>query len=1250
MSTITDIKRKISELSPAGFQELCDAYLCKTGYPNIVSLGTFSGAEKTTPGTPDTYFSLNNKYVFVEYTTQNEGLVTKIESDIKKCLDSKITEIPVSDISEIIYCHTSSNIAPKDDKRLKELCSNVGINLIIIGIDLISNDLLYKYPILIKNHLGISVDTAQIQSVEDFIIQYNENKLAAPLDTIFQFREKELSELDSAFNNVNVVVLSGSAGTGKTRLALAYAENRKRLYNERTYCIHNRNLPIWEDIRSHFEHPGKYFLIIDDANQLSNLELIVEYANKSSQGFDVKIILTVRDYAAEKVKTDIMKSVNYQSVNIEVFSNEEIKSIVKESLGILNSHYLDRIAEISEGNARIAILTGKIAVKENSLASIHNVSTLFSEYFADTLTTTGLDTNNKMLLTAGVMALFEALHLDKLDSIIPYLTKIGLTKNDFVSELYKLHDVEVVDIYRDKAVKFSEQCFSNFILKYVFFDKKILSLADTIDFGFKAFKTKIIVAINTLNSIFRDHELYTFIEGEIKIVWDKLKDTNSTDFIEFVKSFHIVNPTETLILLKKEISLIDPVFVDINSFDSKQKKNNNEVKDDIISILGSLSNLYDSSVSLCALDLFFEYYIKRPDLYIQFYHAANIYMGIKLDSFENDHQTTIQYLEKIIEFSERTKNEWFDLLFIETAETFLNFKFSPHESVKKGNSIIIHHLYISKTNGTSYYRNLIWNHLIVLYSSGKYQSIIKHIVKRYAHNTGKDSEKIIRDEAELIGKLIINNFSPECLEDCVAVDSLISVYNHFNISTVEFDAFINNSKFTTYCLLMPPPFDSEISYDQLEKNKEKEIADYILNNPLENTKCLCSIASEAMQIADINDFYIKRNLNIAIETISKFKEVFIQIINHALSLKYTHLLKPSVVIEILFKFLSADETYGIINRIDDGYLINEWKYTFFTVISEEQINHYWYSMMMDFLTDTSDMYFEPSYCRDITFTDKYVKINANVFIETVQLVFSKRSYSDYAAYIYLDLLFNKYNIPSIQLVERFANHLDLLEDIYLWLSEYRHTCDMFGEVLFEIVKKDRFFLERYINMLLLSTRRERRELNEKLHILYKLDNYIDCMDEVMGLAMQAYKENNYCYNDIVECIVTLKSNDPSTNAKIIEWIRHYITCNISNEDELNVIFEATSEHSVENRADYFNTFVKNNSDFKLFASLPLIPRSYGWSGSPIPLYSSWIDMMNKILPNLTGIEYLEHKQHIKKEIETVNKYIENAEIVKILES
>lgn len=142
MANIESIKQKILQLDAGLFQNLCNSYLYTRGYDNIVSLGSEAGTRKTTTGTPDTYFiASNGKYVFVEYTTQKTKLFKKIKDDLKKCLDISSTGISRDKISEIIYCHTSSNLKPFQDSEIKDLCEVAGVKLTVIGIDKLSEDI-----------------------------------------------------------------------------------------------------------------------------------------------------------------------------------------------------------------------------------------------------------------------------------------------------------------------------------------------------------------------------------------------------------------------------------------------------------------------------------------------------------------------------------------------------------------------------------------------------------------------------------------------------------------------------------------------------------------------------------------------------------------------------------------------------------------------------------------------------------------------------------------------------------------------------------------------------------------------------------------------------------------------------------------------------------------------------------------------------------------------------------------------------
>lgn len=182
----------------------------------------------------------------------------------------------------------------------KALCEDVGIRLNILGIDIIAEDLYLFYHGIARDYLGISISTGQIQTYDDFVKSYNSSKIAAPINTKFLFRDEEIQKIDEAYQNVNVVILAGAAGTGKTRLALHYAKQDSDINNQKLYCISSKALPIYEDLRRFIDKPGNYFLFIDDANELSGLEHIIRYTTLEPEGYNVRVLISVRDYALKK--------------------------------------------------------------------------------------------------------------------------------------------------------------------------------------------------------------------------------------------------------------------------------------------------------------------------------------------------------------------------------------------------------------------------------------------------------------------------------------------------------------------------------------------------------------------------------------------------------------------------------------------------------------------------------------------------------------------------------------------------------------------------------------------------------------------------------------------------------------------------------------------------------------------------------------------------------------------------------------
>lgn len=584
MSKLIDIKYRIMQLDGGTFQNLCDAFLHCEGYGSGYSLGMQTGTNKTASGSPDTYFlTAENKYVMVMYSTQQTDFLKKAEEDIAKCFDQKRTGLSEDDVAEIVICHTYGRLHTGDDKQLRDLCAKRDTKLTLIGLDKLAEGLFFEYPRLARDFLGVSVDTGQVMSISEFIQTHDNNKMSAPLDTEFLFRQEEIDTAKEKLSQSNVLLISGPAGTGKTRLALELCKSISQEQGDHVLCIRNNNLQLYEDFLDSLDSGKNNLVFVDDANELSGLSFILNYLSESRSDRKCirKMILTVRDYARRQVLEKVAEFERPEILKVGIMKDEEIAQLMEKHFEIRNPLYLECITSIAEGNVRLAMLAGKTAAKEDSLLAINDATELYEVYYRKQIdaivhTETGI-------ISAGIMAFFEGIHLEKLDILEPLFSAMKLTEDQFVTDLKILHEMELVDICQNKAAKMSDQSFSNYLIKHVFVDRKVLPLAQMIEVSFFISRTRTVSACNVLMNVFAEDTVRRYVKDQVGIVWEHIKE-DSEKFPSFFKAFHMIRPIETLLHLKKAIDAKSFQPFDVQSVDFKKFETEKEIRDTIIEI------------------------------------------------------------------------------------------------------------------------------------------------------------------------------------------------------------------------------------------------------------------------------------------------------------------------------------------------------------------------------------------------------------------------------------------------------------------------------------------------------------------------------------------------------------------------------------------------------------------------------------------------------------------------------------------
>lgn len=394
------------------------------------------------------------------------------------------------------------------------------------------------------------------------------------------------------------MIIEGPSGIGKTKFSFEVCNDFSIKTGYDFRVIKNKNLSIYNDLQTYFLEDNNYIILIDDANQLTDIEFVLNMVKNNTSSKTIKLVLTVRDYAKNDTVSKVMDIIRPCEYKLSILEESVIKNIVETNLSIKNEYYLEQISKIAKGNVRLAFMAGINSKKEGQFKNIQNASDIFELYFKYIIK----DLSAKELVLMALFAFIEAFEIDNEYSNIYSLARISNIDDECIKETCsKFHELEIVDIFENLAVKFSDQNLSDYIIYYIFFKEKLFPLDALIVEIFPSMQEKVIYHISTTLRLFRSDESIDFLENNIRSIWNN-NNFNSDTKYKFASSFHELIENEVLLFLSEEIDLLDSHQIEILSYNLK---NNSSFSN--IEILNILSSYKNSDIFDDALDLFIKY-------------------------------------------------------------------------------------------------------------------------------------------------------------------------------------------------------------------------------------------------------------------------------------------------------------------------------------------------------------------------------------------------------------------------------------------------------------------------------------------------------------------------------------------------------------------------------------------------------------------------------------------------------------------
>lgn len=735
------IQNSLSTIDSNTFQKLCAdiiTYKHRADLLSIEATGSQIGKNSTIKGVPDIYFyTKDQKFVFIEATTQKTSLKKKFIDDINGCLKKcNEKQISILDISSI-YLMFTHRITANIETKIREEFKNYKFEIKFIGIDQITDEL-KNAPFLLQDYLDISLNIGYIVPLNYFTHNYDKkkNRFATPIDNPFYNREKELQEIKDKIVNNNILILKGDAGVGKTKLAIeaidCFCKNNS---NYKSYAIGgHQSIDITNDLYNRILKEKNVILLIDDANQKkSSLSHILNSIYKNTTA-NIKLILTVRQYAFQEIINSLNEIEITPSIyTIDKFTREELSNIISNTPFLIKDRNTqERIFDISKGNPRLAVM-GARAINQNKDSELFiDILSLYDQYFNKTIAELGKTTKERMLITVlGLVSTFNTIKLEfENDTTRKICEVFDLNFKELKQAIEELEEKELLEIHiKFKRAKICEQITYTYFFYKLFIDKPILSFDILLSNFYQTHSYHINYLINAITDTFGEQEL---IKSSLKSYYQKIQPNNEKkeEIKHTLFSSHWNFLFDELFLEFYEEISNQPLkeATDLFVYDEKyQEWGLYDYKEwGIMLRFISENDNINEKIFEKALFLMIEYIRRAPNLYNSFVHHIKTYRFSSNKKYKAYFLLLINNKDDLVSKS----------LFLESANSFFN-SFGITDTID--------------------YRQKIWNTIFYLHQDAKEK--IEGIIIEYLKDSKDYDHKVLDFDLGVLLPFIESNYT-----------------------------------------------------------------------------------------------------------------------------------------------------------------------------------------------------------------------------------------------------------------------------------------------------------------------------------------------------------------------------------------------------------------------------------------------------------------------------------------------------------
>lgn len=1212
MSTFIDIEQALAQCGQGQFEKVVGAILAARGVRGLSLLGSVVGKEKTRPGVPDAFASIDGRsFTFAACTTETGArqVEKKLLDDVAQCADTDKTGVQVEAIDSL-YLAYNSVLPPEALTRIATFAQENGLCVEFLSVSELAGDLSRRYTWIAQDFFGIQVDTGQILSVDAFVDVCNRGLLATPLNTQFLFREADLSSALDRVGNADLVI-KGGPGTGKTRFALELIR-KLAAQGRHVRCLHSRGLPLVQDIDRHFSDEGSYVVLLDDANRVNGLGPVVEAIRDRVGEAKVRFLFTVRIYALEEVRSALLVLCRApEELELATFTQDETEKFLDEGFGIRNANFQRQIWRLSKGNARLATMAAKLALETQSFSAITDLTRLYDAYYRAPIERA--DVQGAALIPAlALLSVMKSLRADNQEMISSLEQTFAWSPGSLWQAILELHRLECVDLHRNRVARVSDQILASYAFFLVFVDRRTLSFRTLVDLlgptRLRSIRDVIFDIQNTMDQ-------QRVRDGLAEDVNGLLHSASGQFQLKLLQAFWYFDPDFALGTVAQAIDALDPstdppAFTEEMQFDVV----------DILAVLACFSG--DSTRRPLALHLALRFMAKQPSQGGEILSLLTAMHGYGIHHYSDQEEfQTQQDVAKSLRSALVAADIARDLL-IRYATKMLRTEFEG--SFSEGMRFTISRIRLTSGLAGPAYRNLLWEGLLECAAYPERVDPLFTLLWDYARQSRGDTDvaPVLAEDLPWVTKLFLAIASGDRPADCALATALNRRFVSVGLEDFIGIAASFESEVNQLARLLAPDWDKAAEDYEAE---EKERRGRLIHTYAEkDAQTLVRLFLSATQIPGANKHVV----------ITAWQ----QLLDHWAENDSTRL---QVVTELGLQTPMAVEfrTFGWVGALIRGRgkeaaraviagspveVRTSWQQAFLSSLPADEISE---ADVEEYLAALARPGTIPLWVRDL---QHYMHKSSRFLPRLIETLLTR----DDAAGPLIHLL-SHLDGKDLELVrEQMGSESELLARAFLTASieAPMHCYFDYNAALFDLLLDIRpEFLSEYVQA---KVRRERwisrfSENHRDYGRLWKRTDWsvrlVELLEALAVAGVRTHEEHLLAW-------LPVRGEHGRLQADVLDHLRAVVSQYAEHVVFMQIVFSGVSDLAEDQRLELWSDFLAKNQDLDAFKALPLLPSHWGGTGSLVPVLQARVRFLERLAEIVTKPALIGHRMHVSEAI------------------